>query len=146
VLGDLPKGEEGQKHLYGGLITVLLRLVFLLYAEDEALMPGDSLYGQHYSVSALADRLRQERFEHQGAMADRRGAWASLLSLFRLVVDGGGADPGYLPTRHGELFDPDTYPFLEGRQPDSSYTGDILTNFPPSATTWWRKCSPGFCG
>jgi hypothetical protein len=130
VLGDLPNSEEGQKHLYGGLITVLLRLVFLLYAEDEALMPGDSLYGQHYSVGALADRLRQERFEHQGAMADRRGAWASLLSLFRLVYDGGGADPGYLPARHGDLFNPDAYPFLEGRTPGSSYTGDILTNLP----------------
>ena len=76
ILGDLAKSEEGQKHLYGGLITVLLRLVFLLYAEDEALMPTDSLYGQHYSVNALADRLRQERFEHQSGMADRRGAWA----------------------------------------------------------------------
>jgi len=130
VLGELPKSEEGQKHLYGGLITVLLRLVFLLYAEDEALMPRDSLYGQHYSVSALADRLRQERFEHQGAMADRRGAWASLLSLFRLVYDGGGADPNYLPARHGDLFDPDTYPFLEGRIPGSHYTDDILTNVP----------------
>jgi hypothetical protein len=130
VLGDLPRSEAGQKQLYGGLITVLLRLVFLLYAEDEALMPADSLYGQHYSVSALADRLRQERFEHQGAMADRRGAWASLLSLFRLVYDGGGADPAYLPARHGELFDPDAYPFLEGREPDSSYTDAILTNLP----------------
>jgi len=130
VLGKLPATEEGQKHLYGGLITVLLRLVFLLYAEDEALMPKDSLYGQHYSVSALADRLRQERFEHQNAMADRRGAWASLLSLFRLVYDGGGADPNYLPARHGELFDPDAYPFLEGRKPGSSYEGDVLTNLP----------------
>jgi hypothetical protein len=130
VLGDLPSSEEGQKHLYGGLITVLLRLVFLLYAEDEALMPKDSLYGQHYSVSALADRLRQERFEHQGAMADRRGGWASLLSLYRLVYDGGGADPKYLPARHGDLFDPDTYPFLEGREAGSNYTGEILTNLP----------------
>lgn len=130
VLGKLPSSEDGQKHLYGGLITVLLRLVFLLYAEDEALMPADSLYGQHYSVGALADRLRQERFEHQGAMADRRGAWAALLSLFRLVYDGGGADPAYLPARHGELFDPDAYPFLEGRQPGSTYTDDILTNLP----------------
>jgi len=130
VLGQLPNSEEGQKHLYGGMITVLLRLVFLLYAEDEALMPADSLYGQHYSVSALADRLRQERFEHQGAMADRRGAWASLLSLFRLVYDGGGADPAYLPARHGELFDPNTYPFLEGRKAGSSYKDDILTNLP----------------
>jgi hypothetical protein len=130
VLGDLPSSEEGQKQLYGGLITVLLRLVFLLYAEDEALMPADSLYGQHYSVSALADRLRQERFEHQGAMADRRGAWAALLSLFRLVYDGGGSDPAYLPARHGELFDPDTYPFLEGRKAGSFYKDDVLTNLP----------------
>ena len=130
ILGDLPKSEEGQKHLYGGLITVLLRLVFLLYAEDEALMPADSLYGQHYSVSGLADRLRQERFEHQSGMADRRGAWASLLSLFRLVYDGGGADPNYLPARHGELFDPDAYPFLEGRDAGSSYEDGILTNLP----------------
>ena len=130
VLGALPSTEEGQKHLYGGLITVLLRLVFLLYAEDEALMPADSLYGQHYSVSALADRLRQERFEHQSGMAERRGGWASLLSLFRLVYDGGGADPNYLPARHGELFDPDAYPFLEGRDTDSAYTGGILDNLP----------------
>ena len=130
VLGELPTNEAGQKHLYGGLITVLLRLVFLLYAEDEALMPKDSLYGQHYSVSALADRLRQERFEHQGAMVDRRGAWASLLSLFRLVYDGGGADPAYLPARHGELFDPDAYPFLEGRDSGSDYSDGILDNLP----------------
>ena len=130
VLGDLPTSEEGQKHLYGGLITVLLRLVFLLYAEDEALMPSDSLYGQHYSVSGLADRLRQERVEHQNAMADRRGAWASLLSLFRLVYDGGGADPNYLPARHGELFDPDAYPFLEGRSAGSLYDESSLTNLP----------------
>ena len=130
VLGALPTTEAGQKHLYGGLITVLLRLVFLLYAEDEALMPADSLYGQHYSVSALADRLRGERVEHQGSMADRRGAWASLLSLFRLVYDGGGADPAYLPARHGELFDPDAYPFLEGRDSGSHYTEGILNNLP----------------
>jgi|LakMenEpi03Aug12_release.lakeMendotaPanAssembly.Ray.scaffolds.fasta_scaffold01804_18 hypothetical protein len=130
VLGALPTTEEGQKHLYGGLITVLLRLVFLLYAEDEALMPADSLYGQHYSVSALADRLRQERFEHQSGMAERRGGWASLLSLFRLVYDGGGAKPNYLPARHGDLFDPDAYPFLEGRDAGSHYTDEILTNLP----------------
>jgi hypothetical protein len=130
VLGDLGSSEEGQDHLYGGLITVLLRLVFLLYAEDEALMPPDSVYGQHYSVSALADRLRQERVEHQGAMADRRGGWASLLSLFRLVYDGGGADPAYLPARHGELFDPDAYPFLEGRERHSHYGDGILSNLP----------------
>ena len=31
--------EREDNHLYGGLLTVLLRLVFLLYAEDQDLRP-----------------------------------------------------------------------------------------------------------
>ena len=121
---------EDPSHIYGGLITVLLRLVFLLYAEDEELMPTDSLYGQHYSVGGLAQRLRQNRADYQNAMEGRRGAWATLLSLFRLVYDGGGATEAYLPARHGDLFDPDTYFFLEGRTADTSYSDGPLTAVP----------------
>jgi len=117
-------------HIYGGLITVLLRLVFLLYAEDEELMPTDSLYGQHYSVGGLALRLRQDRADYQSAMEGRRGAWATLLSLFRLVYDGGGSTEAYLPARHGDLFDPETYPFLEGRTADTSYSDGPLATVP----------------
>lgn len=121
---------EDPSHIYGGLITVLLRLVFLLYAEDEELMPTDSLYGQHYSVGGLAQRLRQDRADYQNAMEGRRGAWATLLSLFRLVYDGGGSTEAYLPARHGDLFDPETYPFLEGRREDSAYTDGPLASVP----------------
>ena len=121
---------DDPSHIYGGLITVLLRLVFLLYAEDEELMPADSLYGQHYSVGGLAQRLRQDRSDYQNAMEGRRGAWATLLSLFRLVYDGGGSTDAYLPARHGDLFDPETYPFLEGRTADTSYTDGPLTAVP----------------
>jgi len=121
---------DDPSHIYGGLITVLLRLVFLLYAEDEELMPTDSLYGQHYSVGGLAQRLRQDRTDYQNAMEGRRGAWASLLSLFRLVYDGGGSSEAYLPARHGDLFDPETYPFLEGRTADTAYTDGPLTSMP----------------
>jgi hypothetical protein len=121
---------DDPSHIYGGLITVLLRLVFLLYAEDEELMPTDSLYGQHYSVGGLAQRLRQDRADYQNAMEGRRGAWATLLSLFRLVYDGGGSTEAYLPARHGDLFDPDTYPFLEGRTADTSYSDGPLTAVP----------------
>jgi len=121
---------EDPSHIYGGLITVLLRLVFLLYAEDEELMPTDSLYGQHYSVGGLAQRLRQDRTDYQNAMEGRRGAWATLLSLFRLVYDGGGSTEAYLPARHGDLFDPETYTFLEGRTADTSYSDGPLTSMP----------------
>ena len=45
----------------------------------------------------------------------RHGAWAQLLVLFRLFHDGAEADGLHLPRRLGVLFDPDRFPFLEGR-------------------------------
>ena len=128
ILQDLP--DKDPNHIYGGLLTILLRLVFLLYVEDEELMPNDSVYVQNYSVSGLAAKLRNQRIQYQSGMEGRYGAWSSLLSLFRLVFDGGGPFESYLPARHGELFDPDAYPFLEGRIKDSSYQQGVLESLP----------------
>ncbi|MDV3000172.1 MAG: hypothetical protein N5P05_001778 [Chroococcopsis gigantea SAG 12.99] len=110
LLGQLALDDP--QHIYGGLITTLMRLVFLLYAEDEGLMPDDSIYQCNYSVGGLFERLREDAGNYPDTMDQRYGAWAWLLSLFRLVYDGGGATPEYLPARHGQLFDPEEYPFL----------------------------------
>jgi hypothetical protein len=101
--------------VYAGLLTVLLRLVFLLYAEDRGLMPAGAVYANHYSVSGLYERLRADASRHPDTMGQRYGAWAQLLTLFRLVHDGGRHGQLRLPAREGYLFDPDLYPFLEGR-------------------------------
>ncbi|BAZ10556.1 hypothetical protein NIES4071_23790 [Calothrix sp. NIES-4071] len=119
LLGDIP--QTNPQHIYGGLITVLLRLVFLLYAEDEGLMPQDSIYTRNYSVTGLYERLREDAGNYPDTMEQRYGAWAWLLSLFRLVYDGGCHADLYLPARHGQLFDPDEYPFLEGRSRSTTY-------------------------
>jgi type I restriction-modification system DNA methylase subunit len=111
LLGDLP--ERDPQQLYGGLITVLMRLVFLLYAEDEALMPSDAVYEQNYKLSAIFEQLQQDESEYPDTMEQRFGAWAGLMSLCRLVFDGGGPSRDYLPARHGQLFDPCVYPWLE---------------------------------
>ncbi|MBD2090661.1 N-6 DNA methylase [Microcoleus sp. FACHB-1515] len=109
------------QHIYGGLITTLMRLVFLLYAEDEGLMPDDEVYQRHYAVSGLYEKLREDAGNYPDTIDQRYGAWAALLSLFRLVYDGGGANAEYLPARRGQLFNPDEYPYLEGRSIDSHY-------------------------
>jgi N-6 DNA Methylase len=119
LLGDIP--QTNPQHIYGGLITVLLRLVFLLYAEDEGLMPQDSIYTRNYSVTGLYERLREDAGNYPDTMEQRYGAWAWLLSLFRLVYDGGCHADLYLPARHGQLFDPDEYAFLEGRSRSTTY-------------------------
>jgi hypothetical protein len=118
--GQMLSQVEHRK-IYGGLITTLMRLVFLLYAEDEGLMPVDAIYQQNYAVSGLYERLREDAGNYPDTLDQRYGAWAWLLSLFRLVYDGGGATEEYLPARHGQLFDPDEYPFLEGRLQGSRF-------------------------
>jgi N-6 DNA Methylase len=107
--------------IYGGLITTLMRLVFVLYAEDRGLMPGDTVYQRNYAVSGLYEQLRDDLSNYPDTMEQRYGAWAWLLSLFRLVYEGGGATSAYLPARHGQLFDPREYPFLEGAGFDSAH-------------------------
>ena len=124
LFDDIAKNNP--QHIYGGLITVLLRLVFLLYAEDEGLMPQDRIYISNYSVTGLYERLRTDAGNYPDTMDQRYGAWAWLLSLFRLVHNGGSHGDLYLPPRAGQLFDPDEYPFLEGRRIPESNSPSII--------------------
>src|SRR6478736_87652 len=113
VLRDLARTEPQQ--IYGGLLTVIMRLVFLLYAEDQGLMPDDPVYSRNYAIGGLFERLREDAGRYPDTMDQRFGAYAWLLSTFRMVFDGGAHGGLSLPTRHGQLFNPDEYPFLEGR-------------------------------
>ncbi len=106
---------QGADQVYGGLLTVLLRLVFLLYAEDRNLLPMDAEpYGEDLAVKALHAQLQRDAGTYPDAMSRRFGAWDRLLALFRSVFFGAHHDACQLPARRGELFDPGTYPFLEG--------------------------------
>jgi len=106
---------EDPNHVYGGLLTVLMRLVFTLYAEDRGLISTDSVYANFYSVTGLFERLRADDGRYPDTMNQRYGAWAQLLTLFRLIYEGGSHGGLKIPPRHGYLFDPDRYNFLEGR-------------------------------
>lgn len=110
-----PALRENPQEVYGGLLSTLMRLVFILYAEDRGLMPASDVYQKHYAVLGLFERLREDAARYPDTMDARFGAWAQLLALFRLIHDGGGHADLRFPARHGRLFDPDAYPFLEGR-------------------------------
>jgi len=107
--------RDDPNHVYNGLLTVLLRLIFVLYAEERGLLSSDPVYVNHYSVLGLFERLRVDNDRNQDTMDHRYGAWAQLLTLFRLIHDGGSHGSLRLPPRHGHLFNPDRFNFLEGR-------------------------------
>ncbi len=106
-------------HVYEGLLTVLLRLVFLLYAEDRDLIPSRSdsaargLYQRGYGVRGLHARLLDDISKNPDTMDERAGAWGRLLALFNLVHTGDGT--GWIRGRGGDLFDPARFPFLQGQ-------------------------------
>jgi hypothetical protein len=106
-------------HLYEGLLTVLMRLVFVLYAEDRDLLPSRSdarareIYETGYSVRGLYAKLTEDATLNPDTMDERRGGWGGLLALFRLIHK--GHKTGFVQARGGKLFDPDEFPFLEGR-------------------------------
>jgi hypothetical protein len=103
-------------HVYSGLVTTLLRMVFILFAEDRDLLPADPIYTNYYSVTGLYERLRADDGRYHDTMDQRYGAWAQLLALFRLIYHGGSHGGMRIPAREGYLFDPDRYLFLEGRR------------------------------
>lgn len=111
---------ENPQLIYEGLLTTLLRMVFIMYAEDRNLLATDEIYQSSYSLAGLYERLRQDEAQNPDTMDSRYGAWAYLISLFRLIYDGAEYESKkgkvILPARHGHLFDPDIYLFLEGRQ------------------------------
>ncbi len=98
------------------MLTVILRLVFLFYAEERDMLPEDETFLRYYSLAGLYDRLREDAALYPDTRDQRYGAWAQLVVLFRLVHDGAECGRVRLPRRHGVLFDPDRYSFLEGRR------------------------------
>jgi hypothetical protein len=110
---------EAPGYLYEGLLAVLMRLVFILYAEDRDLLPSRRddearrIYDAGYSVRGLHARLTEDAALNPDTMDERRGGWGRLVALFRMIH--AGHPSGFVQARRGGLFDPHRYPFLEGR-------------------------------
>ena len=106
-------------HLYEGLLAMLMRLVFILYAEDRDLLPSRAdgrareIYETSYSVRGLFARLAEDAALNPDTMDERRGGWGRMLSLFRLIHQ--GHPTRFVQARGGKLFDPDEFLFLEAR-------------------------------
>lgn len=120
--GELLKGVAPAE-LYNAGLTTMMRLVFLLCAEErELLLLGDPVYDQHYAISTLRAKLREDTDKHGLEVQERRyDAWSRLLSLFRAVYGGIEHESLRMPAMGGSLFDPDRFPFLEGRAKASSW-------------------------
>ncbi len=110
--------------LYESALTVMMRLVFLFCAEERELIPSKPfpVYEQNYSVSTISKQLRELADQHGEELLERRyDAWPRLLAAFRAVYGGLRHDDVHIPAYGGSLFNPDRFPFLEGRNLGTSW-------------------------
>ncbi|GAA4539812.1 Eco57I restriction-modification methylase domain-containing protein [Amycolatopsis samaneae] len=123
LLADVPERE-----IYRGALTVLMRLVFLLSAEEQRLLPvTDPIYALGYAVSTLHEQLTADRSRYGDEVADRsRAAWPRLLALF-VAIHGGCEHPDLrIPAYGGSLFDPRRYPWLAAVEVSDQVMHEIL--------------------
>jgi hypothetical protein len=114
--------------IYEAALTVMMRLVFLLSAEERGLLLlGDERYEAHYALSTLRMQLRADSAE---ILECRWDAWSRLLALFRAVYGGIEHENLRMPALGGSLFDPDRFPFLEGRDKHSQWRTDPAKPLP----------------
>jgi hypothetical protein len=124
---ELLRGVK-EAELYEAALTVMMRLVFLLSAEERGLLLlGDERYEANYALSTLRMQLRAESDE---ILERRWDAWSRLLAVFRAVYSGIEHENLRLPALGGSLFDPDRFPFLEGRAKGSDWRTDIAKPLP----------------
>ncbi len=125
LLADVDDDE-----LYSGVVTMMMRIVFILFAEERRLLPSDNdLYNAGYSIGTLEAELSEHAALHgEQTLEHRTGAWHRLLATSRAVHNGIAHEDVRLPAYGGSLFDPDAHPWLEGRRAGQS----LATSRPPA--------------
>ncbi len=116
--------------VYEAAATVMMRLVFMLYAEERDLLPiGDPTYAQYYAVSTLRDQLDTDVVRLGDEPLERRATgWRRLLATFDAIFSGIDHDRLRLPAYGGRLFDPARFAFLDACRVDDLTTLAILTS------------------
>ncbi|WP_261561747.1 Eco57I restriction-modification methylase domain-containing protein [Frankia tisae] len=113
--GGIGLRDIREHDVYRGAVAVMMRIVFLLYAEERGLLPADNeLYAGTYSVGRLCAELEQQLSD--GATEDdleqSTAAWHRLRALFTAVYTGVDHPRLRMHAHGGSLFDPDTHPWL----------------------------------
>ena len=110
--GNGPLGAE-PREVYEAVVTVMMRCVFLLFAEERGLLPTDSLYTGGYGLATVLDALEaRARDEGEESMDGTNLTWHRLLATSRALHGGVNTEDMRIPAYGGSLFDPERFPFL----------------------------------
>jgi len=97
---------------YQAAVTVMMRVVFLLFAEERGLLPSGELFRQGYGISEELDRLTAQSASGEETLDATSSTWHRLLATSRALYSGASFENLRMPAYGGSLFDPDRFGFL----------------------------------
>jgi hypothetical protein len=98
---------------YEAAVTVMMRIVLLLFAEERGLLPSGELFEQGYGISRELDGLQaRETNEGEEALDATSLTWHRLLATSQALFQGASFENMRMPAYGGSLFDPARFPFL----------------------------------
>lgn len=99
--------------IYEAAVTIMMRVVFLLFAEERGLLPTGELFEQGYGIAGELDRLQSREIqESEEALDSTFLAWHRLLATCQAIYRGATFESMRMPAYGGSLFDPVRFAFL----------------------------------
>ncbi|MGW2429172.1 Eco57I restriction-modification methylase domain-containing protein [Streptomyces sp. NPDC001640] len=107
-----------RSEVYEAAVTVMMRAVFLLFAEERGLLPQSQLFAMGYGISDELNALdRREREEDSETLDGTHLTWHRLLATSQALSRGASFEDLRLPSYGSSLFDPERFAFLTTRSP-----------------------------
>lgn len=120
------ESEESKKETFKGCLTLLYRLLFLLYAESRNLLPIDERGYFNVSLSKLKQDIYQDLLQLGHDKMSKRSYtyWARLEGLFDIIAEG---DPALnVPVYNGGLFETPDDSFLKNHKLADPYLAEAV--------------------
>ncbi|MFE4541567.1 Eco57I restriction-modification methylase domain-containing protein [Arthrobacter sp. NPDC056727] len=117
-LRAMANGEESplpddSKQVYEAAVSVLMRVVFLLFAEERALLPQHQMYRDSYAISGVRVHLEYSaQNSTEEALDHTWETWHRLLAASTAIYSGATFEDTRMPAYGGSLFDPARFPWL----------------------------------
>ena len=107
-----PLPENGEE-IYEATVMMMMRVVFLLFAQERGLLPQSQLFENGYGLAGMLDQLdARARAEGEESMDGTSMVWHRLLATSQALYYGASFEDMRLPAYGGSVFDPERHPFL----------------------------------
>jgi type I restriction-modification system DNA methylase subunit len=118
----LPDPLPADSHeTYSAAVTVMMRVVFLLFAEERGLLPQSELFLQGYGISGELDTFEHRNIrDGEESLDSTYLIWHRLLATSQALYSGASFENMRMPAYGGSLFDPERHPFLTASNENST--------------------------